>query len=84
MNLFNEAEVYASPLASEPTLTEVEKHYRKKRRELPSKLPEALPVEVVEHRLPEDEQNCPACDGPLHVMGKEVVRRELKLIPASA
>lgn len=84
MNLFNEAEVYAAPLASEPSLTEVEKHYRKKRRELPGKLPEDLPVEVVEHRLPDDDQNCPACDEALHVMGKEVVRRELKLVPASA
>lgn len=84
MNLFNEAEVYAAPLAPEPVLTEVEKHYRKKRRELPGKLPEDLPVEVVEHRLPDDEQNCPTCEEPLHVMGKEIVRRELKLIPASA
>ena len=84
INLFNEAEVYAEPLTAEPALTEVEKHYRKKRRELPGNLPEDLPVEVVEHRLPDDQQNCPACEGPLHEMGKEVVRRELKLIPASA
>lgn len=84
MNLFNEVEVYAEPLAAEPALTEVEKHYRKKRRELPGKLPEDLPVEVVEHRLPDDQQNCPTCEGSLHVMGKEVIRRELKLIPASA
>lgn len=84
MNLFNEAEVYAEPLAAELALSEVEKHYRKKRRELPGTLPEDLPVEVVEHRLPDDAQNCPDCDGPLHVMGKEIVRRELKLVPASA
>jgi hypothetical protein len=30
------------------------------------------------------EQICPACDGSLHAMGKETVRRELKLIPAGA
>ncbi len=83
-NLFNEAEVYAEPLAPEPELCEVENHYRKKRRQATDRLPENLPVEVVEHRLPEGEQNCPACAGPLHVMGKEVVRRELKLVPASA
>ena len=84
VNLFNEAEVFAEPLAAEPALTEVERHYRKKRRELPGSLPEDLPVEVVEYVLPEENQTCPACEGPLHVMGKEVVRRSLKLIPAKA
>lgn len=83
-NLFNEAEACAEPLAAEPELCEVEKHYRKKRREAADRLPENLPVEVVEHRLPDDAQLCPACEGPLHVMGKETVRRELKLVPASA
>lgn len=84
VNLFNEAEVFAEPIAAERSLCEVEKHYRKKRRELPSQLPENVPVEVVEHRLPDEEQACPACASSLHVMGKKVVRRELKLIPAKA
>lgn len=35
-----------------------------------------LPVETVEHRLPEDEQVCSACGGPLHEMSTEV-RQEL-------
>lgn len=83
-NLFNEVEAYAEPLATEPELCEVETHYRKKRRETVDQLPEDLPVEVVEHVLPQDEQACPACAGTLHVMGKEVTRRELKLVPASA
>lgn len=84
VNLFNEAEVYAEPLAPEPELCEVEKHYRRKRRETVNSIPDGIPVEVVEHVLPPDEQSCPVCDGTLHVMGKEIVRRELKLIPASA
>jgi transposase len=46
-------------------------------------LPADLPIEVVEHFLPEDEQACPECGSPLHIMGKEI-RRELKLIPATA
>ena len=41
----------------------------------------ALPVEVVEHKLPEDEQVCPECGGQLHEMGHDT-RRELKVIPA--
>jgi len=84
INLFNEAEVYAEPLAAEPALIEVEKHYRNTRLEAKDRLPEDLPVETVEHRLADAEQDCPACDGSLHVMGKEVVRRDLKLIPAKA
>ena len=84
VNLFNEAEVFAQPIAAESELCEVEKHYRQKRRELPNRLPEDLPVEVVEHRLADDAQACPACEAHLHVMGKQIVRRELKLIPAKA
>jgi transposase len=84
INLFDEAETYAMPLAAEPELCEVEKHVRRKHRTQSDRLPEDLPVEIVEHVLPEEEQVCPVCEKPLHVMGKEVVRRELKLIPAKA
>ena len=83
-NLFNKAEVYAEPLAPEPDLAEVENHYRKKRHEAKDRVPEGLPVEIVEHRLSDNAQGCSVCDRPMHEMGKEKVRRELKLIPASA
>jgi len=83
LNLFNEAELFADANTPEPELVEVEKHYRKRTRLTTDKLPNDLPVEIVEHKLPETEQFCPECDGALHVMGKEV-RRELKLIPAKA
>ncbi len=84
INLFNEAEVFCEPLAAEPALTEVARHYRKKQRLVNGELPEGIPVEVVEHKLPDSEQSCPVCEEALHVMGKEVVRRDLKLIPAKA
>ena len=45
------------------------------------RLPPDLPVEVVEHFLPKEEQSCPECGEGLHIMGKEI-RREFKLIPA--
>lgn len=83
LDLFNEAEATADETIAEPELCEVEKHYRKKAREAKDRLPADLPVEVVEHTLPLEEQVCPECDGPLHIMGKRV-RRELKLIPAKA
>lgn len=79
LNLFNEAEVFAGPKA-EPELVEIEKHYRKRTRLTTDKLPDDLPVEVVEHGLSEDERRCAHCGGELHVMGKET-RRELVIIP---
>ena len=78
--LFNEAEVEARPEVAEPDLETITYQRRKgsSRREIEL---EGLPVEVVEHRLPEEERICPACGGPLHEMSTEV-RQELKVIPA--
>lgn len=39
---------------------------------------------MVEHILSEEEQICPPCGEGLHVMGKEVVSEQLKIIPAKA
>jgi len=81
INLFNEAEATADEKVAEPELVEVEKHYRKRKRSASDRLPEDLPVEVIEHELPPDGKVCEECGGALHVMGHEV-RRELKIIPA--
>lgn len=81
LSIFNETELFADANVPEPELVEVEKHYRKRTRLTTDKLPEDLPVEVVEYGLPESEQICPECGGPLHVMGHET-RRELVIIPA--
>lgn len=83
LNLFNEAEFMAEPQRAEPELVEVEKHYRKAKRSVADRLPEDLPVEVIEYTLPESEQVCCECGCGLHVMGHET-RRELKIIPAQA
>lgn len=82
-NLFNEAEATADQRIAEPALTEVQRHYRHKAKESRDRLPADLPVETVEHFLPEDDQACPECGSNMHIMGKEV-RRELKLIPVQA
>lgn len=81
LSIFNETELFADANVPEPELVEVEKHYRKRTRLTTDKLPEDLPVEIVEYGLPESEQICPECGGPLHVMGHET-RRELVIIPA--
>lgn len=80
LNLFNEAEIFADS-SPEPELVEVEKHYRKRTRLTTDKLPDDLPVEVVEHELPEAERICPDCGNELHTMGQNC-RRELEIIPA--
>ena len=85
LNLFNESEITSDILVSEPELVEIEKHFRKRKNMVNEKnLPDNLLVEIVEHDLEKEEQICPECEGNLHVMGKETVRRELKLIPAKA
>ena len=83
LSMFNETEATADANVAEAELVEVERHYRKKKRGSSDRLPEGLPVEVVEHGLPQEEQICPECGGDLHVMGREI-RRELKLIPSKA
>lgn len=81
---FNEIEVNVDLLVAEPLLTEVKTHYRKARTRLTTdKLPEDLPVEIIEHKLPEEECICPECNNKLHVMGNEI-REDLKIIPARA
>lgn len=82
LNLFNEAEIFSGPEA-EPELVEIEKHYHKRTRLTTDKLPDDLPVEMVEHGLAEGERHCAHCGGELHIMGKET-RRELVIIPAQA
>lgn len=81
LNLFNESEVVADVSVPEPKLAEIEKHYRKARRSSGDRLPSDIPVEVLEHEFPAEEQVCPDCGGAMHVMGRES-RRELKIIPA--
>ena len=56
----------------------------RKQGEMSTRLPDNLPVESVECVLPDDEQGCPVCGTEMRVIGKEVVRRELKIIPAKA
>ena len=79
--LFNEAETMADPSIAEPELVEIQKRYRKAKRASRDRLPENIPVEIVEHELPAAEQDCPKCGEPLHTMGRET-RREMKVIPA--
>lgn len=83
LNLFNETETTADVNIAEPELTEIKRHYRKRKRLTNDSLPDDLPIETVVYELPPEERRCPECDGEMHVMGREK-RRELKIIPAKA
>ena len=80
LRLFNEVEAEAQPLLAEPTIEKIT-YQRQKQKGRREAILSDLPVETVEYRLPEEEQVCPSCGGPLHEMSTEV-RRELKVIPA--
>jgi len=82
-NLFNEAESSADLSVSEPNIEEIKAYRRRKSGTGVDRLPPNLPVETIEHELPEEERICPDCSRELHVMGRET-REELKLVPAKA
>lgn len=81
--LFNEAEVYAGEVKDEePKGVLVSSHRRhKKHKYTLDNLPEDIPVEVVEHRLPESDLVCEVCGNILVEIGKDI-RRRLKIYPA--
>ena len=80
--LFDEAEVYSAQEAAEPVA--VAAHVRKRKSgSVKDILPENIPVEVVEHRLSEEERGCPHCGEVMAEIGTEV-RETLKFIPARA
>ena len=82
LSIFNEAEIYEDAEKTEEELTVVAGHTRRKKKEYTlDKLPEGIPVEIVEHRIPESKLACPQCGETMTPIGKEVTRK-LKIIPA--
>jgi transposase len=79
--IFNEAEKEAA--TDEPAPERVKEHWRKKRSGA-ERMPEDLPVEEILCELSEEETVCPECGGKMHVMGHEIAREELVVIPAKA
>ena len=78
--VFNELEINASPELPEPTIETVLSKRSKTKGHREAQL-KGLPVEVINYDLPESEQICKCCNGPLHRMSEEV-REELKIFPA--
>lgn len=80
--LFNEAEVLdaVKPAVPEPTVEEITYQRKKKQKGHREEMLKDLPIEVIEHKLPEDEQVCDVCGNDLHEMSVEITR-ELEIIP---
>lgn len=79
--VFNEAEatVDSAPVVVEPeTITYTRKRKQAGHRE---EMLSELPIEVIEHRIPEAERVCSACGNHMHEMSTQV-REELIIIPA--
>ena len=85
--LFNETEVYAAETEAQKEeaapVVEVRPHTRKKSGSVRDIVPKDIPVQVVEHRIPEAELSCPQCGEQMAVIGKEV-RESLVFKPAEA
>ncbi|OXS52121.1 IS66 family transposase [Cohnella sp. CIP 111063] len=79
LNLFNEAEVLATPAGQEPPMEKVTYERRKTTGKREADL-EHLPVETVTYTLAEDEQVCACCGGALHEMTTET-RSEIAIVP---
>jgi len=80
MLLFNEVEAEAVSATPEPTIETIT-HKRRKAKGHREAILADLPEEIIEYRIPENEQICSCCHGPLHEMSTDVLR-ELKIIPA--
>jgi transposase len=80
--LFNEAEALdaVKPAVLEPTVEEITYKRKKKQKGHREEMLKDLPVEVVEHKLPKEEQICDVCGGDMHEMSVEITR-EIEIIP---
>jgi transposase len=83
MSFFKDEETATESIQPKVEVTEVKAHQRKRTRLTTDKLPEDMPVEIIEHELSEKDRHCPECGSNMHAMGKEI-REDVKLIPPKA
>jgi transposase len=79
LNLFNEAEVLATPAGEEAAVEQVTYERRKQAGKREADLSQ-LPIETVTYTLEEGEQICACCGGSLHEMSTET-RSEIAVVP---
>ncbi|HYE10154.1 MAG TPA: IS66 family transposase [Patescibacteria group bacterium] len=81
ISFVNEAEITARPELEEPQIEKITYERKKQKRGINKESFEDLRVETITYDLQEDEKNCPACGGSMHVMTQEI-RKELRVKPA--
>ena len=79
-HLFNEAECWDAAARKPAVKTEKKPRKRRNSGSVQDIIPEGTPVEVVEHRLPEEERICGVCGKEMVEIGKEV-RSTLQMEP---
>ena len=89
LHLFNEAEEFAAPEGEEQEEPESEEQdeqvapkRRKRGRILTNRIDKSIAIEIVRHELSEKERVCLVCDTVMEKIGEEIVREELKVVPA--
>lgn len=80
LGMFDEVKDATDYKSPEPELEEIKYKRRKRAGKREADL-SGLPVERVEHTIPEEDRKCPECGGEMHEMGHDI-RRELKIVPA--
>lgn len=75
-NLFNEAELEASPDAPEPVVSHVNGYFKRNPKTKREELLQDLPVVEIECDIHEDERICECCSTRLVSIGRETVREE--------
>jgi transposase len=82
LSMFDKEPIPVSIDVDDTAPSEVNSHTRHKRKNTVNDLPEGLPVEQIIHDLEDSQKYCEVCNDELHVLGRKVVRRNLKIIPA--
>ena len=82
LSLFNEAEAESNSKAPEPSKATVTEHIRKAKR-TKEELAANVPVVEILCELDEEKLGCKKCGAKMRVLGKETVREELEIIPAT-
>ena len=78
--VFNEAE-YTADIAAMSEKTTVREYTRRRSGSVDDVIPEGTPVEIIEHRLSEEERICQECGSIMEEISHEV-RRTLVIVPA--
>lgn len=81
-SFFNEAEIEDAEKTVEPILKTVKGYTRKSPKTKRDELIRNIETEIIECKIPVEEQVCPRCGSQMKVIGKKYVREEVELIPA--